>query len=285
MNKLESLLTAFATLTAWEMEKPKAYGAFHLTFTFVGLFVCVLLSYLLRHLGEKGNRRLLVGMGAFLILTEIYKQIFYTYHIGGGEYQWWIFPFQLCSVPMYLCVIAPFVKSERVRRGMYAFMTTFNLLGGLMAFIEPSGIVHEYWTLTLHAFFWHMSLVFVGFYLIASDRGATSLADYRGGVLSFLALAAIAFCINFLVQTFVGEHINMFFVGPGESSLVVFKQISRAIGWYFSTALYLPAVCLGAFVVFLPVYLYKKKRKETVQKTAETTETTEISEKVGTRVS
>lgn len=262
MDSIREFLTHVMTLTAWEMEKPKAYGAFHLTFTFVGLAACVLLAYLLRHLGEKGNRRLLVGAGVFLILTEVYKQLFYTFYIGGGAYQWWIFPFQLCSVPMYLCVIAPFVRHERIRHGMYSFMTTFNLLGGLMAFIEPSGIVHDYWTLTLHAFLWHMTLIFIGFYLIASDRGALSFRDYRGGVLTFLALAAIAFCINVAVKFGLGEHINMFFVGPANSSLVVFKEIAEAAGWYVSTALYLPAVCLGALLVFLPVYWYKKRRRQ-----------------------
>ncbi|MBQ8174403.1 MAG: YwaF family protein [Clostridia bacterium] len=272
MNQIHTFLDSLIKLTAWEMVKPKAYGVFHLTFTFVGFAVCLLLAYLLRNLGERGNRRLLTGVGVFLMLTEVYKQLFYTYYIGGGSYQWWIFPFQLCSVPMYLCVIAPWLKNEKVKRGMYAFMTTFNLLGGFMAFIEPSGIVHEYWTLTLHAFVWHMMLVFVGFYLIASGRGATTMQDYRGGAISFLALCALAFCINFVVQTFVGEHINMFFVGPGESSLIVFKQISRAAGWFVSTALYIPVVCLGAFIVFLPVYLYKKKK---AQKTTEIEQVTE----------
>ena len=262
MDSISEFLTRLMTLTAWEMEKPKAYGAFHLTFTFVGFCVCILLAYLLRNLGKKGNRRLLLGLGVFLILTEVYKQLFYTFYIGGGSYQWWIFPFQLCSVPMYLCVIAPFLKSERARHSMYAFMTTFNLLGGFMAFIEPSGIVHEYWTLTLHAFVWHMTLVFLGFYLIASGRGARSFRDYRGGVLTFLALCAIAFSINVAVKYGLGEHINMFFIGPANSSLVVFKQIAEAAGWYISTLLYIPTVCLGALLFFLPVYLYKKKKNE-----------------------
>ena len=33
-------------LTAWGMEKPKAYGAFHLTFMIGGLFLCVLFAFL-----------------------------------------------------------------------------------------------------------------------------------------------------------------------------------------------------------------------------------------------
>ena len=278
MDSIPDILTSLMTLTAWEMEKPKAYGAFHLTFTVVGFALCLFLAFRLRRLGDKGNRRLLLGVGIFLLLTELYKQLFYTYYIGGGEYQWWIFPFQLCSVPMYLCVVAPFLKNPRWRHGMYAFMTTFNLLGGFMAFIEPSGIVHEYWTLTLHAFLWHMTLVFLGFYLIASGRGASAMRDFRSGVVAFLFCCVLAFAINLTVQTFVGEHINMFFVGPGESSLAVFKQISQAAGWYVSTLLYIPTVCLGAFIFFLPVYLYQQK------KAARVAQISKIEEKEPTRV-
>ena len=111
MQFLEKLIEA----TAWGMEKPPAYGGFHLTFTFVGLAVCILLAYLLRNTGERGNRIVLWSVGGFLALTEIYKQLFYYFYIGDHSYQWWIFPFQLCSVPMYLCLIAPFLKKGKVQ--------------------------------------------------------------------------------------------------------------------------------------------------------------------------
>lgn len=258
MNFIEQFIEA----TAWTMEKPKAYGPFHLIFTFVGLAVCVLLAYLLRKTGKRGNRIVLVSAGVFLMITEVYKQFFYYYHIGGGSYQWWIFPFQLCSVPMYLCVIAPFLKEGRLQDMMYKFMTTFNLLGGLMAFIEPSGIVHEYWTLTLHAFIWHMTLNFIGFYLIASGRGAKTMKDYRNGVFMFLVLCVIAFAINLIFWDVSKGDIKMFYVGPAESPLIVFKDIAKNCGWYISTLLYIPTVCAGAFIVFLPVYLYERHKKK-----------------------
>ena len=260
MNQFIVALDNFFSATAWEMVKPKAYGPFHLTFTFVGLLLCIFLAYKLRKLSERGNKILLISVGAFLILTEIYKQLFYFFYIGENSYQWWIFPFQLCSVPMYLCILAPLIKNEKIKRGMYGFMTTFNLLGGLMAFIEPSGIVHSYWTLTLHAFLWHMSLIFIGFYLIASGRGAKTMKDYRAAAVTFLVLSVVAFLINLIFRDVSDGSINMFFVGPSDSSLVVFKQISQACGWYVSTLLYIPTVCLGALIIFAPVYYYSKKK-------------------------
>ncbi len=264
-----NFLQRFTEATAWVMEKPKAYGAFHVIFTFVGLAVCVLLAYLLRKAGKRENRIILTSVGVFLLLTEIYKQLFYFYHIGGGSYQWWIFPFQLCSVPMYLCIIAPWLKEGKVQMAMYHFMTTFNLLGGIMALAEPSGLLHGYWTLTLHAFVWHMMLIFVGLYLIASGRGAKTMKDYLSSVILFLVLAAMAFAINLIFWDVSGGSIKMFYVGPAISPLAVFKDIATKYGWYVNTPIYLAAVSLGAFLLFLPAHLHeRRKKKKTVASAA-----------------
>ena len=253
---LESIMAA----TAWEMTKPAAYGPFHLTFTAVGVFLCILIARKLRHVSERGNQIVLFSVGMFLAVTEIYKQLFYTFYLEDHTYNFGIFPFQLCSVPMYLCLIAPFLKPGKIRDGMYHFMTTYNLLGGIMAFIEPSGIVHGYWTLTLHAFLWHMMLVFIGIYLIASGRFAKTRRDYYSATVTFLVLAVIAFSINLIFWEASNGRINMFFVGPRNSSLMVFKDISKRFGWYISTLLYIPTVCLGAFIVYLPAHIYAKRK-------------------------
>jgi uncharacterized membrane protein YwaF len=250
--------------TAWEMTPPPAYGAFHLSFTFIGVALCILLAYKLRNLSERGHKTVLFSAGAFLIITEIYKQLFYYFYMsnpeGINQYDWWIFPFQLCSVPMYLCIIAVFLKPGPVQNGISGFMPTYNLLGGLMAFIEPSGISHAYWTLTLHAYLWHMTLIFIGVYLIMSGRCAKTKKDFLHAALTFVVLCAVAFCINLIFWDASNGTINMFFVGPRNSSLAVFKDIAKNFGWYVSTALYIPAVTLGAFLLFLPVHIYTKKK-------------------------
>ena len=257
---MDHILKEFINSSAWMMEKPAAYGTFHLSFTFIGLAVSLFLAWKLRNLSSTGNKILLAGCAIFLMLTEVYKQLFYYYHIGNGVYQWWIFPFQLCSIPMYLCLIAPFLKPGKVQRGMYAFMMSYNLLGGLMAFIEPSGIVHEYWTLTLHAFIWHMTLVFLGFYLGFSKYGGKTMGDYKYAVFTFLVLCAIAFFFNIVLADVSSGSVNNFYIGPALSPLAVFKDIAVHCGWYVCTLLYIPSVTLGAYLLFLPFHLFHKKK-------------------------
>lgn len=257
---MDAFLEQFINATAWPMTEPASYGPFHLIFAFVGLAAAALLARRLRRLSDKGNRILLLTCGIFLLLSEIYKQLFYYYFIGQRSYQWWIFPFQLCSVPMYLCIIAPLLKPGKVQQGMYNFMMIYNLLGGFMAFVEPSGITHAYWTLTLHAFIWHLILVFIGLYLAFSDRAGKTMKDYKAASVTFLCLSGIAFCINLIFWKAAEGDINMFFVGPRISPLIVFEWIAETFGWYVSTALYLPVVCLGAFLFFLPFHLHAKKK-------------------------
>ena len=257
---MKEWLTHIIAQTAWEMTPPKAYGAFHLSFVLIGFAVCFAVAYLLRRAGSRVKKTLLLSVGMVLLLGEVYKQLFYTYYIGGGAYQWWIFPFQLCSVPMYLCLIAPLLPWKRVRHGMYHFMMLYNLLGGAISFAEPSGLIHPYWTLTLHAFIWHMLLVFVGLYLGLSEQIEVRAHTYRNASLVFVSLCVVAFCINLIFWEASGGSINMFFVGPKNSSLAVFSWFAENFGWYVSTALYIPAVCLGTYVIYLPFRHYKRKK-------------------------
>ena len=142
---------AFFAGTAWEMEKPAAYGWFHILMTLGLLIATVAGAYALRRTNERQNRIVLGCVGLFLLVTEVYKIAF---HMTVNPYDWgfWgAFPFQLCSVPMYLCIVCALCKNERVNRWMYEGMFAVNMVGGIMAFLEPSGIQHGYITLTLHA--------------------------------------------------------------------------------------------------------------------------------------
>lgn len=232
------------------MIKPAPYGAFHLCFFFIGLAAAILLAWTLRKADERQNRIIMLSVGIFLLTSEVYKQLFYTFVIGGGQYQWWIFPFQLCSVPMYLCLIVPFMRESHLRDGLYDFMLAFNLLGGFISFIEPSGLVHEYWTLTLHAFSWHMTLVFLGVYIGLSRRGGRRLRDFIRAAGVFIALCAVAFVINLALWDVSGGSVNMFYVGPATTPIAVFKTIAGRFGWYVNTPLYMLCLCAGAFLFY-----------------------------------
>ena len=150
-----------------------------------------------------------------------------------------------------------------MRRSMYSFMGFFNLLGGGISFFEPSGLLHSYWTLTLHSCLWHMMLVFIGLYLCFSGRAGFTIGSYKSGAKMFLALCVAAFCINLLLRNISGGEVNMFFIGPSNNPIIVFSAIAEIVGWYAATAVYIPAVCLGAYMIFsAQSFLHKRRLKE-----------------------
>jgi len=263
-----AFMTKILTATAWGMEKPQAWHPFHLCFLLIGLFLCACFGVFIRKKKINAEKIILTSSGLFLIVTEIYKQLFYTYYIGGGQYQWWIFPFQLCSVPMYLCVIAPWLKDGPVKRGMYNFLVFYNLFGAFISFLEPSGLCHEYWTLTLHAFIWHMTLIFIGVYLIASKKVGLRFRDYFTSVGVFMGLALIAFGINCALNKVSNYTINMFFVGPNITSLAVFNNIATKCGWFVNTIIYVTCLSVAAFIVFMIVRLLSKLGTKKTKQTA-----------------
>ena len=63
--------------------------------------------------------------GFLMLISEIWKQYCLTYIMNEGTYNWWYFPFQLCSIPMYVCLLLPFLFTpsdiKRIKRGKDAF--------------------------------------------------------------------------------------------------------------------------------------------------------------------
>ena len=262
---LMELLKDVLSSTAWQMEVPQAYGVFHISFVLIGFFVSFTLAFLLRKLSDRANKILIFSVGAILLVAEVYKQLMYKFVIDPDVlYHWGAFPFHLCSIPMYLCLIIPFLKEGRVQQTMYDFLMTYNLLGGFISFFEPSGLLHRYVMTTAHSLFWHMSLVFLGAYVAFSRRGKTEKKNYVQATVMFLALCVVAFILNCAFWEISEGALNNFFVGPRVSSLIVFNQIGETFGWYVSTAVYIPAVCLGAGIIFTVIRListHSRKRK------------------------
>ena len=245
---MEILDTIFESM-AWPMERIPSYGAFHILYTLLGFTFCGLTAWKLRRVSDKTAGAILFGLGLLLITSEVFKQLFNFFVLEDNRYCWGEFPFQLCSVPMYLCLIVPWLKPGRLQRAMYSFMVLYNLLGGAISFAEPSGLLLDHWFLTIHALVWHMLLVFIGLFICFSKRGGNRREDYWAATQIFLTLCAIAFGLNCLVQFGLGQHMNMFFIGPGNSPIAVFKQFSEWFGWYVNTPIYIFAVCLGAYLI------------------------------------
>ena len=261
-------MLAFFQWTAWTMGKPAAYGLFHILMTLGLLAATVAGAYALRHTTQRQNRIVLGCVGVFLLLTEVYKIAF---HMTVNPYDWgfWgAFPFQLCSVPMYLCIVCALCKNERVNRWMYEGMFAVNMVGGIMAFLEPSGIQHGYVTLTFHAYIWHMLLIFIGLYLFMSRRVCTDRYSYLRAMAMYFIVAALAQGFNLIF----GDKINCFYISPyKQSPLAVFKDIYASAGWLANMLLMFLAIALASALVCYIGYAIRRRGEKKAAQKQETT--------------
>ncbi len=235
---------------AWPMTPPAPCSAFHLLTAAAGLILSVFLAYVLSKHKKSSTDRVLFLCGVVLGVSELVKQFFLYYIVNGKTYDWWYFPFQLCSLPMYFCLILPLVSKTKYGIIFYTFMQDFNLLGGVMALAEPSGLFHPYWFLTLHGLLWHILLIFIGLLIGFSGKSDHSLKGYFSTLPLFGICCLIASAINILAKP--AGRADMFYISPYyPSTQAVFHQIALKTGILAGNLIYLFSICLGGFLFHL----------------------------------
>ena len=199
-------------------------------------------------LSETAFNNILLACGIFLCATELYKQLFLFYFINHRHYDWWFFPFQLCSLPMYLCLAIPFMPSGRLKNALCTFMLDFNLLGGAAALIVPEGFCHIHWTLTLHGYLWHCLLILIGLFICINGRFDASRRGFFDAAFCFLVFCCIATVINALPPG--RGRADMFYITPyAPSSQPVFHDLSLRLGIWPANLLYLFTILAGASMI------------------------------------
>lgn len=202
--------------------------------------------------------RILFGIGLILLLGELYKQLFLYYCINNGAYDWWYFPFQLCSLPMYLCLIQYVLPDSPLKTDIFTFMQDFHLLGGIAALTVPDGFSGIHWSLTLHGYVWHVLLIAISLLLFFGKRTDCS----RRGFLRTLPTFAVCCCIALIINVSApGDGIiDMFYISPYHpSTQPVFHELSLLIGILPGNLLYLASVMIGAGCIHLLYHLLAKR--------------------------
>lgn len=243
-----------------EMERPRAWGAFHALFFFIGIPLAILLAFLLRRIPKKSEGLLFLTAGGILLISEIFKQLAFT--AIEGTYRFDLIPFQLCSIPMYLCILMLMIPDGKIQRAVRAFIATFGLMGGMASYIAPGTMCRDWLELTLHSFLWHLILIFLGFYVFFSHNTKIQKGDFLGAEILYLSLCAVAFLINLIFINAPGVPVNMFYVGPKPSDLPICREITARFGVAVNSIGYISALSLCAYLIHLTESFIKKIFKQ-----------------------
>lgn len=205
--------------------------------------------------------------GILMLCSEIWKQLVLTFILGNGTYNWWYFPFQLCSIPMYVLLAYPWLRREGARRMLLAFLMSYCLLGGVAVFADTSGLQYPLPALTVHSWSWHILLILIGLgagtvycrrlysdaknVIFSRTLSKTfPLRPFFHATVLYLACCLAAEAFNLSLDRY--GLINMFYINPDlQMQQIVFRNLVPVIGNLPAILTYIAAVCAGAFLFFL----------------------------------
>ena len=207
------------------------------------------------NLNSRKNGRSLTAIGLGFAFLEVLKQVYLIRNVFGGSYDVWYVPFQLCSMPIYLCLTAGISgmltknkSPEGLRTVILTFLMDYGLLGGVMALTVRDGFTFpQHPLLTAHGWVWHAGMIALALWIFFKGLCDTSVKGYLRTIPVFLVLAAFAEIIN--VSLHGKGDCDMFYISPYHlSSQPVFVDIDAAVGRPAGIVIYLLAVCFGAFL-------------------------------------
>jgi len=247
-----------------KMETPTNYGWFHLLFVGIVIAVTVFLCIRLRDADDKTLRRVALVGWLIMLVLEIYKQYNYTGSVEDGklvwDYQWYAFPYQLCSTPLYVLPFIAFMKDGRVREAFVAYMSFFSLFGGVAVFFYPNDVFVSTIGINIQTMIHHGLQIVLGIYFAVHSRQKYSWGYFLRSIPVFVGLLVIAMVANIAVYhalVAVGntETFNMFFISPYfECTLPVLSAIYPAVWYPVFFVIYALGFVLVAFILFLIQY-------------------------------
>lgn len=243
------------------MNKPKPYGVYHICCLILLVAICFLVFKFMKGASDKKIRIFLITISIVLIVLEIIKQLIFSFNYDGVKvnwhYNWGSFPFQFCSVPMYVALIAGILKDGKVRDALYAFLGTYTLFAGMAVMIYPATVFMDYIAINIHTVVHHGAMVVIAVGMLSSGRCKTENKTILKALPVFLTLTTVAFFANIIFyKSGNTEYFNLFYISPYYRSEIPFLDYFRKV-YPIMLILYIGVFTLISFIIIILVRLMK----------------------------
>ncbi len=250
MNFFEKIISALQG----EMETPTNYGWFHLMFVAIIIASTVLLCKFFKDADDKTFRRIVLIGWIITVALEIYKQLVFSMDVDGTtavwDFQWYAFPFQLCSTPLYVLPFVAFLKDGKVRDAMIAYIATFSFFGGLAVFFYPNDVFVRTIGINIQTMVHHGLQVVFGIYFAVRDLKKLGYKYCLKAIPVFGALVSTALVLNLIMYRAIDETFNMFYISPYyECTLPILSEVYKVVPYIVFALIYILGFCLIAFII------------------------------------
>ena len=137
------IIVKIFSILGTEMETPVPFGWFHLLWIGIMLVSIFILYKLRNRYSEKQLKIILLVYGVIAFVLEALKQVLWSFNYDSvtniitWDFQWYSFPFQLCTTPIFVCLISAFLKKGKVRDSLFAYLGFFTILGSISTIFIP----------------------------------------------------------------------------------------------------------------------------------------------------
>ena len=240
------------------METPVSFGWFHLLWLALTFLVLIPLLRFPKRQEDAHIRRVVLFTALTVILLEIYKQINYSFSYEDGiafDYQWYAFPFQFCSTPMYIGLLAGLTKKGKVHESLCAYLATYALFAGLAVMIYPNDVFIETIGINIQTMICHGSMITIAIYLFATGYVKLEHKTVLKAMPVFavtVGMAAVMNEIAYQVGLLETETFNMFFISPHcDPSLLIYSDVQKVVPFPWSLVIYILGFTAAAYLVLL----------------------------------
>lgn len=268
-------MNGFEKFVAWlqpTMTEPGMYGLFHIISLLLVIGITALLCWKCRSCSEKAFKWIIAGCWIFMVALEVYKQLIFSMDVVDGkavwDFEWYAFPFQLCSTPLYTLPLIAFCGGGKFRDSIIAYVCTFAMFGGLVTMFYPATVFTSLIGINIQTMAHHGLQIILGIFILVHERKRLNLKFFINGIYVFLAVFGIAMISNLIFHAISSETFNMFYISPYYETLFPLTII-----YDVHYALFIIAYPLGftaaAFGVYCAqYYIIKAGMKERTTKEA-----------------
>lgn len=254
---------------------PGMFSWFHLLWLAIMIVGSIILAITV---GKKHNpkydRIVIAVFSAILICCEVFKQFFWFEFYG--YYRFEIFPYQFCSVPIYVATAATLIPNEKARELCYKFLAFYGIIGGLAVMLVPTAVLYTYFIpMSIHSMLWHSVLVMMGIYLIVSKSYGKTIKELFSPCALFLCFIVVAVIGNILVYKLhlgtpacqPGDNLSMFYISPYYPTQLPLLGAVQEFSYPLFLLCYIVIFNLFSLIVWGVAKLARKEKRSTKQAT------------------
>lgn len=247
-----------------EMTTPTMYGWFHILWLVLSIGVAVLLCYLYKKGYIKNVRGVVLTVAITVIILEIYKMINFGFSYKEGiqyNFPWGSFPWQFCSMPMYVGLIAGITKGK-VHDCCCAFLATFAVFAGAAVMLYPSTVFIPTIGINIQTMICHGSMITLAIFLYYTNHVKTEFKTLWKAIPVFSICVGIAIILNEVghkVGLTEEHYFNMFYISRHEDPhLPVYSNIQNAVNYPWCLFIYIIGFSAAACLMLLAAMGIKK---------------------------